>query len=79
MLSTSRRVRGDYRAAASSPVHALQSLDNGAFRDGAARALIRHAFEGADSIQTTALAIKCGMTYRELGAIIFPHLTTVEG
>jgi len=35
--------------------------------------------EGADSIQTAALAIKHGMTYRELGATIFPYLTTVEG
>ncbi len=35
--------------------------------------------EGADSIQTAALAIKTGMTYEELGAMIFPYLTTVEG
>ncbi len=35
--------------------------------------------EGADSIQTAALAIKSGMTYQELGAMIFPYLTTVEG
>ncbi len=35
--------------------------------------------EGADSIQTAALAIKQGMTYRELGEMIFPYLTTVEG
>lgn len=35
--------------------------------------------EGADSIQTAALAIKAGMTYEELGAMIFPYLTTVEG
>ncbi len=35
--------------------------------------------EGADSIQTVALAIKAGMTYEELGAMIFPYLTTVEG
>ncbi|WP_169543950.1 mercury(II) reductase [Sneathiella aquimaris] len=35
--------------------------------------------EGADSIQTAALAIKQGMTYTELGNMIFPYLTTVEG
>jgi mercuric reductase len=35
--------------------------------------------EGADIIQTAALAIKAGMTYTELGAMIFPYLTTVEG
>lgn len=35
--------------------------------------------EGADSIQTAALAIKAGMTYDELGSMIFPYLTTVEG
>jgi mercuric reductase len=35
--------------------------------------------EGADSIQTAALAIKHGMTSRELGETIFPYLTTVEG
>lgn len=35
--------------------------------------------EGADSIQTAALAIKTGMTYEALGAMIFPYLTTVEG
>ncbi len=35
--------------------------------------------EGADSIQTAALAIKQGMTYGELGKMIFPYLTTVEG
>ena len=35
--------------------------------------------EGADSIQTMALAIKFGMTAHELGATIFPYLTTVEG
>jgi mercuric reductase len=34
--------------------------------------------EGGDSIQTAALAIKAGMTARELGATIFPYLTTVE-
>ena len=35
--------------------------------------------EGADSIQTLVLAIKFGMTATELGATIFPYLTTVEG
>src|SRR3546814_10384446 len=35
--------------------------------------------EGADSIQTLVLAIRHGMTAAELGATIFPYLTTVEG
>ncbi len=35
--------------------------------------------EGADSIQTAALAIKADMTYTELADMIFPYLTTVEG
>lgn len=35
--------------------------------------------EGSDSIQTAALAIKTGMTYEDLGSMIFPYLTTVEG
>ncbi len=35
--------------------------------------------EGADSIQTAALAIKTGMTYEQLGEMIFPYLTNVEG
>lgn len=35
--------------------------------------------EGADSIQTMALAIKFGMTTQDLGATMFPYLTTVEG
>lgn len=35
--------------------------------------------EGADSIQTAALAIKYGSTVSELGDTIFPYLTTVEG
>ena len=35
--------------------------------------------EGADSIQTAAIAIKTGMTYEDLGSMIFPYLTTVEG
>tara|TARA_R110002020_G_scaffold193407_7_gene393699 strand:+ start:505 stop:1926 length:1422 start_codon:yes stop_codon:yes gene_type:complete len=35
--------------------------------------------EGADTIQTAALAIKIGMTFNALGEMIFPYLTTVEG
>jgi mercuric reductase len=35
--------------------------------------------EGADSIQTAAMAIKAGMTVEQLGETIFPYLTTVEG
>src|SRR3546814_11106076 len=35
--------------------------------------------EVADSIQTLVLAIRHGMTAAELGATIFPYLTTVEG
>jgi mercuric reductase len=35
--------------------------------------------EGGDSIQTAALAIRQGMTHAELGDMIFPYLTTVEG
>lgn len=35
--------------------------------------------EGADSIQTAALAIKYGLTVRDLAEMIFPYLTTVEG
>lgn len=35
--------------------------------------------EGADSIQVLALAIRHGMTTRELGDMIFPYLTTAEG
>ena len=35
--------------------------------------------EGADSIQTAALAIKCGLTVEQLVETIFPYLTTVEG
>ena len=37
------------------------------------------AHEGADSIQTAAIAIKVGMTFEQLGEMIFPYLTTVEG
>ncbi|MBL4785458.1 MAG: mercury(II) reductase [Cohaesibacteraceae bacterium] len=50
--------------------------------DGATKKLIgAHilAPEGADCIQTAAIAIKTGMTYEDLGAMIFPYLTTVEG
>lgn len=35
--------------------------------------------EGSDSIQTAVLALKMGMTYDELGSMILPYLTTVEG
>ncbi|MGF1624004.1 MAG: mercury(II) reductase [Alphaproteobacteria bacterium] len=35
--------------------------------------------EGADSIQTLALALKHHMTAKDLGETIFPYLTTVEG
>ncbi len=35
--------------------------------------------EGADSVQTLALAIRHGMTTADLGATIFPYLTAVEG
>ena len=35
--------------------------------------------EGADSIQTAALAIRQGLTADELADTIFPYLTTVEG
>ncbi len=35
--------------------------------------------EGADSIQTAALAIRCGLTVGQLAETIFPYLTTVEG
>lgn len=35
--------------------------------------------EGADTIQTAALAIQKNMTVKELGEMIFPYLTTVEG
>lgn len=35
--------------------------------------------EGADSVQTLALALKAGMTAKALGETIFPYLTTVEG
>ena len=35
--------------------------------------------EGADSIQTAALAIAQKLTIDELGKMVFPYLTTVEG
>lgn len=35
--------------------------------------------EGADSIQTAALAMRHRMTIQDLAATIFPYLTTVEG
>lgn len=35
--------------------------------------------EGADSIQTLVMALKQRMTARQLGEIVFPYLTTVEG
>jgi mercury(II) reductase len=35
--------------------------------------------EGADAIQTAALAIRQGLTYQDLADMIFPYLTTVEG
>ncbi len=50
--------------------------------DGKSRKLLgAHilAPEGADSIQTAVMAIKFGMTVEDLGATIFPYLTTVEG
>ncbi|MBX9645917.1 MAG: mercury(II) reductase, partial [Xanthobacteraceae bacterium] len=50
--------------------------------DGTTRKLLgAHilAPEGADSIQTAALAIRCGLTIDELSEMIFPYLTTVEG
>ncbi len=34
--------------------------------------------EGADSIETGVLALRQGLTVHELGAMIFPYLTTVE-
>ncbi|HHB81403.1 MAG TPA: mercury(II) reductase, partial [Aliiroseovarius sp.] len=48
---------------------------------GSKRLLGAHilAPEGADSIQTAAMAIAAGMTYEALGAMIFPYLTNVEG
>jgi mercuric reductase len=34
--------------------------------------------EGGDSIQTAALAIKCGLSVEQLAETVFPYLTTVE-
>lgn len=50
--------------------------------DGATRKLLgAHilAPEGADSIQTAALALRARLTIDELAETIFPYLTTVEG
>ena len=50
--------------------------------DGSTRKLLgAHilAPEGADSIQTAALAIRCCLTIDDLSETIFPYLTTVEG
>jgi len=50
--------------------------------DGPSRKLLgAHilAPEGADSIQTAAMAIRCGLTTDDLSDTIFPYLTTVEG
>ncbi|MDZ4365826.1 MAG: FAD-dependent oxidoreductase, partial [Afipia sp.] len=50
--------------------------------DGSTRKLLgAHilAPEGADSIQTAAMAIRCGLTIDDLAGMIFPYLTTVEG
>jgi mercuric reductase len=48
---------------------------------GSSRLLGAHilAPEGADSIQTAALAIRQGLTIDDLADMIFPYLTTVEG
>ena len=48
---------------------------------GSGRLLGAHilAPEGADSIQTAALAIRQGLTIDDLADMIFPYLTTVEG
>ncbi|MBY5840637.1 bifunctional organomercurial lyase/mercury(II) reductase MerBA [Rhizobium leguminosarum] len=48
---------------------------------GRGRLLGAHVFapEGADSIQTAALAIRQGLTVDDLTETIFPYLTTVEG
>ncbi len=35
--------------------------------------------EGADSVQTAVLALRGGLTVEQLGTMIFPYLTTVEG
>jgi mercuric reductase len=48
---------------------------------GSGRLLGAHVLapEGADSIQTAALAIRHGLTIADLAETIFPYLTTVEG
>lgn len=49
--------------------------------DGVTRKLLgAHilAPEGADSIQTAAIALRCGLTIDDLSNMIFPYLTTVE-
>jgi len=48
--------------------------------EGSGKLLGAHllAPEGADSIQTAALAIKGGLTVEELAETVFPYLTTVE-
>jgi mercury(II) reductase len=48
---------------------------------GSGRLLGAHllAPEGADSIQSAALAIRQGLTFADLADAIFPYLTTVEG
>ena len=48
---------------------------------GSGRLLGAHVLapEGADSIQTAALAIRQGLTVDDLAEMIFPYLTTVEG
>ena len=48
---------------------------------GSARLLGAHilAPEGADSIQTAALAIRQSLTVDDLADMIFPYLSTVEG
>jgi mercuric reductase len=48
---------------------------------GSGRLLGAHilAPEGADSIQTAALAIRHGLTVNDLADTLFPYLTTVEG
>lgn len=35
--------------------------------------------EGADSIQTAVVALRCGLTVQQIADAIFPYLTTVEG
>ncbi|MBU6298054.1 MAG: mercury(II) reductase [Alphaproteobacteria bacterium] len=35
--------------------------------------------EGADSIQTAVMAMRCGLTAKQIADTIFPYLTTVEG